>query len=190
MGRGSAVRRIGVTAIVALLAGAGAIAAPLFASSGEEVRAATSELRNAHGDVVGVVRLDEEHGKVRLRADLARLPAGFHGFHVHAVGACEAPTFTSAGGHLNPAGEAHPEHAGDMPVLLVNTDGTAFARFETDRFAVADLLDHDGSAIIVHTMPDNYGNIPSDRYHPKPDATTLATGDAGGRIACGVVAAR
>jgi Cu-Zn family superoxide dismutase len=52
---------------------------------------------------------------------------------------------------------------------------------------VGDLFDLDGSAIIVHANPDNYANIPKDRYDPDPDATTLATGDAGGRVACGVI---
>jgi Cu-Zn family superoxide dismutase len=70
--------------------------------------------------------------------------------------------------------------------LFVSADGTGEARFKTDRFAVADLIDADGSALIVHAAPDNYANIPT-RYVAVPDATTLATGDAGGRVACGVV---
>ena len=58
----------------------------------------------------------------------------------------------------------------------------------TDRFGVADLLaDDDGSAVMVHSGPDNYANIP-ERYAPEgPDADTLGTGDAGSRLACGVV---
>ena len=59
--------------------------------------------------------------------------------------------------------------------------------FVTDRFRFQDLLLGDGSAVVVHARPDNYANIPTDRYDPDPDATTLATGDAGDRIACGVV---
>ena len=74
-----------------------------------------------------------------------------------------------------------------MPVLLVNADGTARASLRTDRFALADLLDADGSAIIIHAKADNYANIPTDRYDPDPDEMTLATGDSGGRAACGVV---
>jgi Cu-Zn family superoxide dismutase len=79
-----------------------------------------------------------------------------------------------------------------MPVLLVNADGTGEARFKTDRYDVADLFDADGSALIIHANPDNYANIPA-RYLAPPatitavDAATLGTGDAGGRIACGVV---
>jgi Cu-Zn family superoxide dismutase len=115
----------------------------------------------------------------------------FHGFHVHAVGEC-VPPFTSAGGHFNPGGVPHGDHAGDMPSLLVNGDGTAELEFETDRFRLSDLFDADGSAVIVHTGRENFANIP-DRYHSHtydtfgPDTDTLATGDAGARTACGVV---
>jgi Cu-Zn family superoxide dismutase len=83
-----------------------------------------------------------------------------------------------------------------MPSLLVNVDGTAEARFETDRFVPAQLLDADGSAVIVHAGADNFANVPT-RYHSHvpdassttygPDATTLGNGDAGARTACGLV---
>ncbi len=77
-----------------------------------------------------------------------------------------------------------------MPVLLVGGDGTAQASFTTDRVTLADVFDSNGSAIIIHAGPDNYANIPT-RYAPAgPDATTLATGDSGGRVACGVVTGR
>jgi Cu-Zn family superoxide dismutase len=115
------------------------------------------------------------------------LPAGFHGFHIHTTGTCTPPDFTSAGGHFNPTGAMHPDHAGDMSTLLVNADGTGTVALDTDRFSVSDLRDADGSAVMVHALPDNYANIPT-RYSPQPpDATTTSTGDAGGRIACGVV---
>jgi Cu-Zn family superoxide dismutase len=149
---------------------------------------ASAVMTTSAGTSAGSVTLVTDGGKVRVRAELTRLPPGFHGFHVHAVGSCAAPTFMSAGGHLNPAGAAHPSHAGDMPVVHVNADGTASIELTTDRFRVPDLFDADGSAIIVHANPDNYANIPRDRYDPDPDAMTLATGDAGGRLACGVIA--
>jgi Cu-Zn family superoxide dismutase len=103
-----------------------------------------------------------------------------------------APAFTSAGGHFNPRSVGHGQHAGDFPPLLVTSDGTAHATFRTDRFALADLFDSDGSALIVHANADNLANIPT-RYHSHtedklgPDSATLATGDAGDRTACGVV---
>ena len=93
---------------------------------------------------------------------------GFHGFHVHAVGKCEGPAFTTAGGHFSAPGQTHRNHAGDLPPLLVNADGSASAAFETDRFVLAQLRDADGSALIVHAGPDNFANIPP-RYGT-PDA--------------------
>jgi Cu-Zn family superoxide dismutase len=105
---------------------------------------------------------------------------------VHATGTCVAP-FTTAGGHFNPNAGTHGNHAGDLPVLFVDADGEAEARFTNDQFAIGDLFDADGSAFILHAGRDNYANIPTDRYDPDPDATTLATGDAGARSACGVI---
>jgi superoxide dismutase, Cu-Zn family len=115
----------------------------------------------------------------------------FHGFHVHEIGEC-VPPFTSAGGHFSPGDVPHGKHAGDMPSLLVNEDGTAELEFETDRFSISDLFDASGSAVIVHAGRDNFANIPT-RYHSHtegtlgPDSATLATGDSGARVACGVV---
>jgi Cu-Zn family superoxide dismutase len=176
-GRG---RALGAVALAAALA---SLFVPRAVASGVE---ATATLRDATGAAVGRVILKEEGGAASVKAVVGGLPTGFHGFHVHAVGTCIPPAFTSAGGHLNPAGASHPAHAGDSPVLLVNGDGTGALRFVTDRYAIEDLFDGDGSAFIVHALPDNYANIPT-RYAPTPDATTLATGDAGGRLACGVV---
>ena len=184
-------RRRAVVTAVAVLVGTGLVAGPLYGvGSKKPATKAEARLVNAAGDEIGVVRLKEKGGAVRVDGKVRGLPAGFHGFHVHAIGSCVGPAFTSAGGHLNPAGAGHPSHAGDMPVLLVNADGTASATFESDRFGLGDLFDADGAAVIVHANPDNYANIPADRYDPDPDATTLATGDAGGRLACGVIQPR
>ena len=89
-------------------------------------------LRDQAGRFVGVVELSRERrGKVEVSVEADRLPAGFHGFHVHAVGQC-VPPFTSAGGHYNPSGASHGDHAGDMPVLLVNDNGSGELEFTTD----------------------------------------------------------
>lgn len=164
-----------------------AVLAAALAASPAEAQAAKAELRNARGEAVGTATLTQEANAVAIAAQVSKLPPGFHGFHVHAVGRCDPPEFTSAGGHLNPAGQAHPGHAGDLPNLLVLADGTGAITVRTDRFRVDDLFDADGSAIIVHANPDNHANIP-ERYQPRPDAATLATGDAGGRLACGAIA--
>jgi Cu-Zn family superoxide dismutase len=179
-------------AVLALAAGA--LTAPLYAVEGSGSTSSNHvkvELVNASGADVGFVKLTQQGGKVIVRGEIEALTPGFHGFHVHAVGQCVAP-FTSAGGHYNPAGVGHGLHAGDMPSLLVLDDGSAEGQFSTDNFSIAELFDADGSAIIVHAGPDNFANIPT-RYLSTtegvfgPDSATLATGDAGARVACGVV---
>jgi superoxide dismutase, Cu-Zn family len=158
---------------------------------GDRGRRAVAALHDAEGQRVGLVVFKERRGTVEVSAEVWEATPGFHGFHVHAVGLCEPP-FMSAGGHYNPDGTTHPNHAGDLPSLLVNEGGTAELEFETDRFSLRELFDADGSAVILHAGRDNYANIP-DRYvsqatgMPGPDADTLATGDAGARAACGVV---
>ncbi len=157
---------------------------------------AVAVLRDSTGDRAGKVTFEDDDDGVHVKAILdAPFAAGFHGFHVHANNdasngsGCVAPTFVSADGHFKETGQDHAAHAGDMPVLLVNTDGSAEARFVTDRFSVADIV---GRAVIVHAGADNYANIPA-RYLTGTltaiDQTTLNTGDAGGRIACGVIEA-
>jgi Cu-Zn family superoxide dismutase len=83
----------------------------------------------------------------------------------------------------------HGAHKGDLPSVLITAEGETYSEIETDRFNVSDLLDAagDGSAVVLHAGPDNFANIPS--AYGEPNATTLATGDAGGRYACGVVQA-
>lgn len=144
-------------------------------------------LLNGSGQAVGRVAFATRGGQTTVGFVGRNLPAGIHGFHVHSVGTCAAPSFASAGGHFNPGGGSHPVHAGDMPVMLVNANGTGGGSFLTTRFVVNDLFDADGSAVIVHAGPDNYANIPTRYAAAGPDAATLATGDAGTRHACGVI---
>ena len=129
-----------------------------------KTKKATATLVNGEGKRLGKVTLTQFRGKVK------------------------GPAFTSAGGHFAAPNTTHGAHAGDLPPLLVNADGTASAAFETDRFTLAQLRDADGSALIVHAGADNFANIPP-RYGT-PDADTLATGDAGARAACGVIKIR
>jgi Cu-Zn family superoxide dismutase len=159
----------------------------MMASGQVLARTARTELRNPQGEVVGSATLTQEVDGVTISVRVSKLTPGHHAFHVHAVGKCEPPGFTSAGGHFNPTDQPHPGHAGDLPGLLAKVDGQASLTLQTDRFQLEDLFDADGSALIVHAGPDNHANIPKDRYRPDPDATTLATGDAGARVACGVI---
>ena len=132
------------------------------------------------------------------------LAPGFHGLHIHSVGKCEAnsvaPTggapgdFNSAGGHFQAPGHTSHPMSGDLTSLQVRGDGSALLVTTTDAFTAEDLTGEAGTAIIIHEKADNFANIPPDRYQqvngaPPPDETTLATGDGGKRVACGVIGA-
>jgi Cu-Zn family superoxide dismutase len=188
------IRAVIAVAVVASLALATGIGAAL--ATGDDKRSgklATAVIHNTAGDRVGVAVFKERDGKVIVSARVWRQVPGFHGAHVHEVGQCDPPPL--AGGHLttpDDPGEFHGDHAGDVPSLLVNGDGTAQLQFATDRFGFSDLFDANGSAFIVHGDRDNYAHIPDRYIHgmtgvPGPDAVTLATGDAGARVACGVI---
>jgi superoxide dismutase, Cu-Zn family len=183
-----------LVSLFALLAIAGVLAARAAADHRRELR---TELKDAAGAVVGHVRFTSVSGGVLVTTEIAGLSPGFHGYHVHANNdpangeGCVPPTFVSADGHFAVAGTSHGAHAGDMPVLLAMTSGTARSGFVSDRFGLADLR---GRAVIVHAGSNNYGNIPvgpnPDQYTPNsPAATaaTAATGNAGARVACGVI---
>lgn len=156
--------------------------------------AATAHVKNDKGAEVGTVTFMPEGGAIRVTADVTGLKPGFYGFHVHQTGKCEPPAeggadakaFTSAGGHLNPDGKSHPDHAGDMPPLMVGGNGEAHTSFTTDRFTVDQLMGGEGTSVMIHSGADNLANIP-DRYAPAPDAETLKAGDSGSRVGCGVV---
>lgn len=157
----------------------------------------SAKLADPDGKKVGTVEIEEDNGATQITVRVSGLSAGYHGFHVHTTGKCEADStapddpsktgdFLSAGGHLNPDDSAHGEHLGDLPALLVNEDGTASLEF-TGPFTLDDLRDADGSAVMIHAGPDNYANVP-ERYAPEgPDEDTTKTGDAGDRIACAVI---
>lgn len=182
--RGPSLLKLGAIVCTAVVA-TSALAGLSLGRAQESPVEAVAVLRGVDGNDVGVAWFTQQDDKVLVRAAVHDLPPGFHGIHMHAVGDCDAATgFVSAGAHINPHGMTHPLHAGDMPTLLVNNDRTALASLATDRLTVADLLDADGSALIIHADADNHANIPT-RYVAAPDETTLGTGDAGGRLACG-----
>jgi superoxide dismutase, Cu-Zn family len=158
----------------------------------------TATLVDPEGTEVGTVTFSEEDEGTEVSVDVTGLPPGFHGFHVHAIGVCEPDSanpsdpsmtgdFLSAGGHIGAGESDHGEHPGDLPSLYVDQSGSGSLTAVTDALAFADLTDDDGSAVMVHDSRDNYANIP-ERYAPGgPDEMTLNTGDAGARIACGLV---
>lgn len=168
----------------------------------------TATITNAEGNEIGTISfatitadmassmtppMETIEGATAIWVQAQGLTPGFHGFHIHSVGTCDPSgerAFASAGGHFHAEGQSHGQHMGDLPSLLVTESGTAFLVTVTDRFTLEDLMDEDGSAVIIHAGADNFGNIPADRYDPDPDEATLNTGDAGGRFACGVITAQ
>lgn len=144
---------------------------------------AQAELKATTGNgVSGTLTLTQEGDGVRIKGTIAGLaPNSTHGFHVHEKGDCSAPDATSAGGHFNP--EHHPHgnpasddrHAGDMPNVV--SDGKGMAKVDILDKGVTlrsgDANDIVGKAIIVHQKADDYKSQPS--------------GDAGSRIACGII---
>jgi Cu-Zn family superoxide dismutase len=186
------------------LAALGGVAASVGAQGGD-VERTTAIMRVPAGGAVGRVNFTAVEGGTLVRGRVRRgsLPAGFHGFHVHAKGVCdrnarnaagEPAPYDTAGGHFDPTGQSHGQHAGDLPTLYITAGNTGVLELVTDRFTPADLLDADGSAVIIHANRDNQANIP-ERYRskgasdPGPDADTLRTGDAGARLSCGAVRA-
>jgi Cu-Zn family superoxide dismutase len=185
-------------------------AAPAAAPVAEHrPREVSTVLKAADGTAIGTVRFRRKSGHTVVQAKVT-LPPGltamgaFHGFHVHANNkpengdGCQAdPTqpastwFVSADGHLAEPGQTHSHHTGDMPSLLVNSDGTTLIEFSTERIDLADLV---GRAVVLHAQPDNFGQVPTgsgaDQYTANSGAATdktAATGNAGDRIACGVL---
>lgn len=165
------------------------------ASQGEVL---TATLNDAEGTELGTVEVNELNDALEINLSVSGLEPGFYGFHIHQTGLCEpdsaAPNnpentgaFLSAGSHLGSGDSEHPDHPGDLPQLLVKDSGDGVLSFQTDRLTLADLQDDDGSAFMLHDGTDNYANIP-ERYAPDgPDEDTRNTGDAGSRLACGVV---
>lgn len=147
---------------------------------------ATAELKNAQGRVVGQATFTEEGTAVRIVLDVRGLPSGEKGVHIHAVGRCDPPDFTSAGGHFNPLGKRHGllnpagPHAGDLPNIIVRADGSGRLEVANPRVGLGaspiSLFDADGSALVIHAAPDDYKTDP--------------TGNSGARIACGVIVRR
>lgn len=139
-------------------------------------------LHDRSGKQVGAVTLQDTPNGVLVRASLEGLPPGVHAFHIHEKGVCQPP-FTSAGGHFNPTGKEHGflnprgPHAGDLPNIVVPASGQLKLEVLDPWVHVghgeANLLDADGSSLVIHQGPDDYRTQPA--------------GDAGERIACGVI---
>jgi Cu-Zn family superoxide dismutase len=154
-------------------------AAPAAASSAAK---ATVEILDSAGKTVGTATATQIGETIRIRVEAAAMPAGSHGAHVHAVGACTAPDFASAGPHWNPTSHQHGKdnpagmHMGDLPNLAIGRDGRGTIEYSIPAASISGgpnpLLDADGAAIVIHAQADDYRTDPS--------------GNSGGRIACGI----
>ncbi|GAA4006824.1 superoxide dismutase family protein [Sphingomonas humi] len=141
--------------------------------------ATSMPLLGSAGQQVGTVRMWETPGAVSFRVEANGLTVGRHGIHVHAVGRCDAPAFTTAGSHWNPASSKHglsnPQgpHAGDLPNVPVAANGTLRETVVLSGASLAALRDADGSALVIHAKED--------------DNMTDPSGNSGDRIACAVL---
>ena len=117
---------------------------------------AIAELKNKDGKIIGQAFFRERSDGVLVRMDVKGLTPGLHGVHIHSVGKCEEPSFTTAGEHFNPAGKKHGlnspagPHAGDLPNMLVAKDGSRRFEVRTDaitfKVGAASVFDSDGAA--------------------------------------------
>ena len=144
---------------------------------------AHADVINGQGEKIGTATLVQTNGGVQIDLSVSQLPPGTHGIHLHTVGKCEGPAFTSAGAHLNPEmkkhGKDNPEgpHAGDMANLEVGPDGTAKTTVVQAGVTLGDgpnsLFHEGGTALVIHHDADDYKTDPA--------------GNSGARIACGVI---
>jgi Cu-Zn family superoxide dismutase len=190
MGRTPRQRRERTMRRVRTMTAVGLLVVALGAAGGLRAQepAATAELHDATGRVVGEATFTQNlpEGGVWIRVVASGLTPGVHAIHIHAVGRCAPPDFLSAGGHFNPGGHKHgflnPEgvHAGDLPNMVVPASGSV--RYEAANYRVTlgpgptSLFGPGGTAMVIHAQPDDY--------------TTDPAGNAGARVACGLITRR
>jgi Cu-Zn family superoxide dismutase len=145
-------------------------------------RIGQATLRLASGLPGGTAQLLASGDQINISIAVTGLAPGVHGVHLHMTGSCEAPDFTSAGGHLNPGGHQHGTsnpagaHLGDLPNVTVGSTGSGSVSATLSgphEEILAQVFDGDGTAVVVHAGADDYRTDPS--------------GNSGGRIACGVL---
>ncbi|MGX4670868.1 superoxide dismutase family protein [Cerasibacillus sp. JNUCC 74] len=154
------------------------------ATINEAAKEVLVSLKNQSQQIVATATLTENKDGVQIKLKGEKLPPGKHGFHIHETGSCEAPDFSSAGGHYNPNHAKHGKkisggpHAGDLPNIEVNQDGTVQTEVIANLVTLEQGESHSlfkkgGTALVIHAKEDDYKSQPA--------------GDAGERIACGVI---
>ena len=154
-----------------------------YSISLEAAKKAKADLLNAKGAPVGTAVFTQKSNGVQLDLKVSGMTPGLHGFHIHAVGRCQAPDFASAGPHFNPEGKQHGwdnpmgHHLGDLQNLEVGPDGKAHVRVTVPGVTLGEgaisLFHEGGTALVIHAKPD--------------DGKTDPAGNAGPRVACGVI---
>src|SRR3954464_15480145 len=135
--------------------------------TGEPQGGAPVALVNAGGQSIGSVRAWQTAGGVTFRIDAAGLPHGVHGLHVHSVGRCDPPDFTSAGPHWNPLARQHGmnnpagPHAGDLRNVTVAANGVLGETVTVPGATLATVIDADGASLVLHAAADDYVTDPS-----------------------------
>lgn len=143
--------------------------------------ALSATMLDAKGAMIGNARITETPKGILLDVELTGMAPGWHAMHIHAVGTCDdhEDHFKASASHMADEGEEHGylsakgPHNGDLPNFFVHSDGTAKVQFYSVETNVAALTDADGSALLIHANLDDYKTQP--------------TGDAGDRLACGVI---
>ncbi len=158
------------------------LAASAVAAGAAPVTKAVAVLSPTQGSAVGgKVTFTKVEGGVKVSIHVTGLKEGAHGFHIHEFGDCSAPDGASAGGHFNPTGEPHASpkdaqrHTGDLGNIEANKEGVATAEYVDARASFDGNNNILGRGVIVHAGADDFKTQP--------------TGNAGGRLACGVVGA-
>lgn len=147
-------------------------------------KTATADIKDGNGQNVGAAKFKAVKSGVEMSVKVMNLSPGVHAIHIHEAGKCDAPDFKTAGGHFNPASRKHgmqnPEghHAGDLPNLTVDPKGKGAFKSTTQDVTLAgdgptSLFRAGGTSVVIHEKAD--------------DMKTDPAGNAGARIACGVI---
>lgn len=146
----------------------------------DKILNASAQLHPTTGHKVhGTVTFTTVEGGVKVVADVDQLTPGKHGFHIHEYGDCSAPDGSSAGGHFNPSGHKHgapdalERHVGDLGNIVADQNGHAHYEFVDRLISLNGPHTIIGRSVIIHSLPDDY--------------ITQPTGNAGARVACGVI---